>query len=275
MTRGDDPLHRHKLRTLELLVHLANAILQDLQKAFLSDRQTVIALAFRQCAEFADAVHLLSTEAISGPAASLARTCIETAAHCAFLTHDDSAIRVAAYEVSSYLAELQSLQKRLDTPTCGEQDRQDLEALVSQITQALCDPNHSAPWRAAHDELRKQKGRIVWYEVDGGPRNIHEMLKRTDLGALSALYGDMNATVHGGNRHAIAAIEQAGTWLPGLRAPSPFASQNLFVATVALHTATINVTALCGESSPQTIRRFLDFGTDHERRMREVGWLTN
>ena len=269
--KTEEDRHRKQLGVLRPLVQLAEDIIAEVSPLEPTDADAAVGLSFRQCAEFADAVELLSRQRATAPAGSAARSCIETGAQAIFLRREPHPIRVAAYHLAPLVAELAALRKRQAAPSLDGDDLRELDELVREMEQHLAERSTEPAARAAYEQLLGHRSRPTWYSVQGGPENIHRMLDRLDLGVLSVLYADQNSTVHGSPKHALTAMEGAGTWLPPLRSRGGYAYQPILAAVTTLQIATCEVALHFAPRRLKCAHLLRRFAPEHERRSAAAG----
>lgn len=269
--RKTEERHGKQLGVLRPLVQLAGDILEVASALDPTDADAAVGLSFRQCAEFADAVEILSRQHASAPAGSAARSCIEAGAQTIFLRREPHPVRVAAYHLAPLVAELPVLRKRLTAPTMDGDDLRELGEILRGMEQHLAVLTRAAAYRIAHEQLLRPRNRPTWYSVQGGPENIHRMLDRLGLEVLSLLYADQNSTVHGSPKHALTAMEAAGTWLPPLRSPTGYAFQPILAAVTTLQIATCEVALHFAPRRLKCAQLLRRFAPEHERRATAAG----
>lgn len=267
----DAKLLEKRLAVLQPMVQLASDVLGVVRTIDPSAADAATAMSFRQCAEFADAVWLLSRHRLSASCASSARSCLETAAQTVFLAREPHPVRVAAYHQAPLVAEIWALRKRQDNPNNGADTIREMGDLLSRMEGELVEHFHTPADRLAREQLLRQKSRPTWYSVQKGPANIHEVLEAINLEELSVFYKDLNFLVHGSPKHAYAGMIIADTWLPPLRSKSGFDFQPVLVATTSLQIVILDVLVQLRPTIPRCWQMLESFIPGHNRRAAAAG----
>jgi hypothetical protein len=262
---------RRQLEVLRSMIRLSEAMLKDIGRIpDPSHSEGVTAYSFRQTVEFADAVDVLSGLNRDAAAAAAARSSLEGAAQTAYLANEPHSVRIAAYLAAPLLIERRSLTRQLSEATTAE-DRAITTHMLRRCDEELAYQRQDTSGRLAIDELERQKGPIIWHATAGGHRTVHQILHQIGRDDLSAVYTDLNASVHATPKHALSAVIRTDSWLPPLRQRSALASPSLRATALALHLAMTEV-AKVFVRCPGCSDRLQRAAAAHNRAANAVHW---
>jgi hypothetical protein len=261
------------LDLLRPLILYSHGCLRECREVCTEEVDVVVALAFRQCLEFADAVDILLRHMVIAPAAAQARSALEHAPQVVLLARRRDPVLAAAYLLSSLRQLEHELERKQKAPGLDEEDRDDIKARLEDLESLYADHARDHAGRRALAALKALKPGRPWFAMENGPGNIHDLMKEVDLGVLSNFYSDLNPVVHGGMplMATAAASGEPGTessreWLRSLRVSSPWRSRPIRATGLALVIALIEILSYFGPRLARSISKYKQFQKEHNRR---------
>ncbi|HEU4882307.1 MAG TPA: DUF5677 domain-containing protein [Longimicrobium sp.] len=268
----------HQLEILRPLIRLSHEFLRECRDVATDDVDLVVAVALRQCLEFADAVDILLRHMSIAPAAAQARGALEHAPQVIWLVNKRDPVLAAAYVSAGILQMEHELRRKQTASGLNEEDRQLFQAEINGIQDMLEHHTRDRFGREALTELRRLRARDPWYAIQGGPKNVHELFAALELAPLSHIYSDLNPIVHGGMPLLAAATasgepgtENSQEWLRPLRVPAPWAFRPIRATTIAVKIALLH--AYFRHFSPRMpnwFARIDSFRVEHDQRCRRA-----
>jgi hypothetical protein len=114
----------HKLEILRPLIRFSHESLRDCRDVSLDEVDLVVATAFRQCLEFADAVDILLRHMSIAPAAAQARGALEHAPQVVLLATSRDPVLATAYLLSSLRHMEHEFERKKKAAGLDDEDRQ-------------------------------------------------------------------------------------------------------------------------------------------------------
>ncbi|HEY0015516.1 MAG TPA: DUF5677 domain-containing protein [Longimicrobium sp.] len=263
----------HKLEVLRPLVQFSHKFLHDCRDVSVSEVDMVVAMAFRQCLEFADAVDILLRHMAIAPAAAQARGALEHAPQVVLLATRRDPVLAAAYLLSSLRQMEHELERKKKAGGLDEEDRAGFEDALDGLQQLYSANASDRAGKEALAALQPLGPGRPWYALRNGPDNIHKLIRDVGLDPLSHLYQDLNPVAHGGMPlMAIAAAsgdpgsENDPDWLRPLRSTSPWSFRPILAAGTAVNVAFVHVFAYFVPRLQHWIAEFREFRKEHNRR---------
>lgn len=273
----------HKLEVLRPLIQFSHAFLHDCRGVSTSEVDLVVAIAFRQCLEFADAVDILLRHMAIAPAAAQARGALEHAPQVVLLATRRDPVLAAAYLLAPMRQMEHELERKRKASGPGDEDQAAYQDALDGLQQLYSAQSQDRAGKEALAAVQTLGPGRPWYAIRKGPENIHELMKEVGLASLSHFYKDLNPVVHGGMplMATAAASGDPGSaddpeWLRPLRSSSPWSFRPILAAATAVNVAFVIVFAHFVPRLQHWIPKYREFRKEHNRRcaraeMRELG----
>jgi hypothetical protein len=262
-----------KLDILKPLICFSHEFLHDCRSAGTHEIDLAVALAFRQCLEFADAVDVLLRHLIIAPAMAQARSALETAPQVILLAKRRDPVLAAAYIINGlYQAQLE-VERKLKASDLDDEDTGLLQlALVDmQAVHEQYASDHAGQLALA--ALKTLGPGAPWYAIRNGPKNIHRLFDEVGAGKLSNFYRDLNPAVHGGlpllGTGAASGDQSDAEYLQPirpLRMPSPWSFRPLLTTAASVVLTLMTVVVYFVPHLPHWAPRYAAFREEHNRR---------
>lgn len=263
----------HKLEILRPLIRLSHEFLRDCRAVSRTEVDQAVAMAFRQCLEFADAVDILLRHMAIAPAAAQARGALEHAPQVIFIAKTGDPVLAVAYLFSSLVQVEHEFKRKQKLPTLDDEDRQSFQTELDALQAMFNEHTHDRAGKEALTALRELRARDPWYAIRGGPETVHGLFEKLEIQGLSQLYSDLNPVVHGGMPLlAIAAAsgepgtETSPEWLRPLRVASPWAFRPIRATAMSVSLALFHSVGYFGPRLPAWLDRLQAFRQEHNRR---------
>jgi hypothetical protein len=263
----------HKLEILRPMIRVGHEFLRDCRNVCRTESDIVVAIAFRQCLEFADSVDLLLRHLMIAPAAAQARSVIENAAQVVFLLKKQDPVLAVVY-LASFARQMEhELTRKKTAQGIDDEGRQAIQEELDRLAVTYQNAAHDGAGKDAVAEVRQLPQGRPWYSVRGGPANIHRLLEEIGLGGLSIHYSDLNPVVHGGMPlHSLGMMSgdpedaESSEWLRPLRVPSPWSFRPLLATGVGLNIALVHMVPFFITRIPNAASRLATFAEEHNQR---------
>lgn len=263
----------HTLEILRPLIRLSHEFLRDCRDVSTTELDLAVAMAFRQCLEFADAVDILLRHMAIAPAAAQARSALEHAPQVVFLARKQDPVLAVAYLLSSLVQSEHELKRKQKAAGLDDEDRQAFQTELDNLQVLFSEHARDRAGQEALTALKRLRVRDPWYAIRGGPENVHGLFAELEISPFSHLYSDLNPIVHGGMPLlAIAAAsgepgsETSLEWLRPLRVPSPWAFRPIRATSMGVSLALLNALGYFAPRLPDWIPRLHSFREEHNRR---------
>lgn len=262
----------HQLELLRPLILYSHECLRDCRGVCTDEVDHVVAMAFRQCLEFADGVDILLRHMAIAPAAAQARSVLEHAPQVVLLARRRDPVLAVAYLLSSLRQLEHELERKKKAPGLDEEDRAGIKVQLDEISSLYDAHSRDHAGRKALAGLKALPAGRPWFAMENGPSNIHNLMKKIGLEALSNFYSDLNPVVHGGMPLMALAVasgepgsENSLEWLRPLRVSSPWKFRPVLATVLAVTLALSEILAYFG-SRIASISKFPQFRKEHNRR---------
>ncbi|HYR11265.1 MAG TPA: DUF5677 domain-containing protein [Longimicrobium sp.] len=263
----------HQMEILRPLIRLSHEFLRECRDVSANEVDLVVAIAFRQCLEFADAVDILLRHMAIAPAAAQARGALEQAPQVMYLVQKKDPVQAAAYQFAAMVQAEHELKRKQTAAGLDDDDRQSIQAELDSIQVMFDDHTRDRAGREGLTALRRLRARDPWYAINGGPKNVHELFAALGVASLSYLYSDLNPVVHGGmpllataTASGLPGSEQSQEWLRPLRVPAPWAFRPIRATTMAVSLGLLHAFRHFGTRMPGWITRLQSFQAEHNQR---------
>lgn len=263
----------HKLEVLRPLIQFSHEFLHDCRGVSISEDDMVVAMAFRQCLEFADAVDILLRHMAIAPAAAQARGALEHAPQVVLLATRRDPVLTAAYLLSNLRHMEHELERKKKARGPDDEDQAAYQDALDGLQQLYRAQSQDRATREALAALQPLGPGRPWYAIRNGPENIHKLMKEVGIAPLSHFYQDLNPIAHGGM--PLMAIASASgdpgseddlDWLRPLRSTSPWSFRPILAAGTAVNVAFAYVFAYFAPRLQHWIPKYLKFRKEHNQR---------
>lgn len=263
----------HTLEILRPLIRFSHESLRDCRDVSADEVDLVVATAFRQCLEFADAVDILLRHMAIAPAAAQARGALEHAPQVVLLTTKRDPVLAAAYLLSSLHHVEHEFERKKKAAGLDDEDRKAFQDGLDGLERLYSEQSQDRAGKEALAALKALSPGRPWYAIRNGPDNIHRLFRQLELAPLSHLYSDLNPIVHGGMpllataaASGLPGSDKDPEWLRPLRVPSPWGFRPILAAGMAVNVALANVLTYFGARMQPRVAKYFDFKKEHNIR---------